>query len=366
MSDKLILSIVIPTYNGKLQLVSLVKKILHSNEKRFEIIVCDNCSTDNTLNELNGIIDERLRIVTHSSNVGPFQNWWDSLISGNGKYVMLVQDNDIFFVENLSTYIDFLESSNYDIIRNIDSDSVIGEVSVAQMQFYGKMYSHAGYLTYLRKALKRIKPLKYSFDYRYCSYPCCIWDTQILKKYPLEDKKAYFNSNIKIVRPDSPKNKSRTKRFYEDIVPPSYSYDWAQYMYEKSTKILKLLYKNEAEYSKLLLQLYRGDLFLSTINFYVIMNSQSQHWMKKRYGLDKLKEAEIDYIKLHYKFFKNAISKLKIKSLKVKLLTCTKLWIITLYNKYDFLLNYSKQENTLKTTYWNIQKSALLFFVNKM
>lgn len=88
--------------------------------------MCDNCSTDDTVCKVNKITDNRLRVVTHKTNVGPFKNWWDALISGNGKYVMLVQDNDMFFVENLSTYINFLAAHNYDIIRNVDSTTVEG------------------------------------------------------------------------------------------------------------------------------------------------------------------------------------------------------------------------------------------------
>lgn len=362
----LILSIGIPTYNGGEQLVSLIKGILLSSEKRVEVVVCDNCSTDDTVCKVNKITDNRLRVVTHKTNVGPFKNWWDALISGNGKYVMLVQDNDMFFVENLSTYINFLAAHNYDIIRNVDSTTVEGEVTVAQMQFYGKLYSHAGYLTYLRKALLEINPLKFSFNYRYCCYPHCIWDAQILKKYSLNEKKAYFNNNIKIVRPVSVKNKSRTKNFYESIIPPSYSFDWAKYMYEKSAKILKVLYKDEEEYSKILVQLYRGDLFLATINFYVIMNSQSQYWMKRRYGLDRLKGEDLNYIKLHYKFFQNALLYLKIKSPKVRVLTIIKLQIITQYNKYDFLLNYNQVGNALKMGYWKIMKKKLKLLIDRV
>jgi glycosyltransferase involved in cell wall biosynthesis len=345
-TDK-ILSICIPVYNGGELAYKHVKEILTYKNNDIEIVVSDNASTDNTVELIMSIRDERLKIITHEKNIGPFRNWYEVLMAGKAKYVMLHQDNDKLVVKNIPKYINFLKSVQYDIIRNTSGiyKGESGELTVPQVQFYNYFYSHAGNIVYLREALHSIEPLKCSFDSQYTSYPYCIWDTQILKKYSLNIRKAYLNGNITIkYSPNTYFDRpSRTKSFVAEKYP-AYSYDNIIRKFVKHIRILRYLYPNDNEYIKMFINAYKAYLYLATINFYVIMETPGGKGTKKRYGLEILDNKEIDYIGLNNDFFDYTLSKLNFCSPLYKLIACIGMKIITIYNKNVMVLSYYQKK----------------------
>ena len=264
-----ILSICIPVYNGGWLACQYIKEILMYEEDDIEVVVSDNASTDNTLELLREIDDDRLKIITQKENKGPFLNWYYVLMAGTAEYVMLHQDNDRIIVKNLPCYIEFLKSAQYDVMRNCPGLLKSKEITVAQVQYYNAIYGHASYVVYRREALHAIKPLRCSFNWKYTSYPYVIWDTQILMKYPVGAKKAYLNGDIKIVySPSSYRERtSRTKEF-STKEPPPYSYENIIGKFMWYLKILKHLYPGEQEYCKLIWNVYRVNIYWAVIHFY--------------------------------------------------------------------------------------------------
>lgn len=348
-----ILSICIPVYNGGKIAYQHIKEILAYKNNDIEIIVSDNASTDNTLDLLMDIKDERIKIVTHEKNVGPFWNWYHVLMAGTAKYVMLHQDNDKIIVKNLPQYLNFLKEVQYDVMRNVNACMKSREVTVAQAQYFNMLYSHAGYVVYRREALHSIKPLKCSFDFRWVSYPYLVWDTQILRKYPLKEKRVYINCDIKInYSPKSYGDKaSRGKAFGDSLffsLELPYTYESVINRFIKYIQILRHLYPKDKEYSKLLCNAYRVNLRKAVIQFYIIMNNPQERWMKHRYGLDALDCKEIDYLELNNDFLKTTILRLNMSSPIWRLITILELKIITIYNSSDYILNYCKKKNEVK------------------
>ena len=335
-----ILSICIPVYNGGEMAYQHIKEILTYENDDIEVVVSDNASTDNTLELLNEIEDERLRIITHKENRGPFINWYRVLMAGVGKYVMLHQDNDRIVVKNLSRYVEFLRNVQYDVIRNCPGLSESREITVAQVQYYHAVYSHASYVMYRREALHSIKPWKCSMDQRHIPYPYLLWDTQILMKYALQEKRAYLNGEIKITySPKEYRNKESRGREFDKSNTISYSHETIKNNFTYHMRILRHLYSKDCEYSKLLCNAYRENLYEATIRFYEIMNDPKSRWMKNRYGLTALDNEEIDYVKLNDDFFRRIRSELQMRSPWYRFLTMIELKLITIYNKGHFLIN---------------------------
>lgn len=91
------LSIALCTYNGvrflREQLDSLVQQSLQANE----IIVCDDCSTDNTLEILREYTCKLpLKITVNSKNLGYTQNFSQAVSLCSGEYVALCDQDDIW------------------------------------------------------------------------------------------------------------------------------------------------------------------------------------------------------------------------------------------------------------------------------
>jgi glycosyltransferase involved in cell wall biosynthesis len=104
-----LLSICIPTFNRSQKVFELVKDILENcRNNEIEVLVLDNCSTDNTENLLKSVIDKRFRYYRNESQIiGPL-NIIESLKYAKGKFAFLCLDKDFFSCINLDALIESL------------------------------------------------------------------------------------------------------------------------------------------------------------------------------------------------------------------------------------------------------------------
>ena len=98
-----LVSIGIPTYNradGKLR--NVIERALGQTYQNVEVIVSDNCSTDQTPELVQSIMDPRLRYFRQDTNIGPNNNFNFCLEQARGDYFLLFHDDDMIdqdFVE---------------------------------------------------------------------------------------------------------------------------------------------------------------------------------------------------------------------------------------------------------------------------
>lgn len=91
---KPVLSIVIPNYNYGRYLKKAVDSTLSTDRQDIEVIVADNCSTDNSREVLESYSDPRLRCIFHPNNRGLFPNWNFLLEQAQGEYFKLLPSDD--------------------------------------------------------------------------------------------------------------------------------------------------------------------------------------------------------------------------------------------------------------------------------
>lgn len=87
-------TIAIPTFNRAPLLKDCIDSALAQTFDRFEVVVSDNASTDDTQNVLAGFDDSRLRIVRQDTNIGLIPNWNACLAAARGDYVVILPDDD--------------------------------------------------------------------------------------------------------------------------------------------------------------------------------------------------------------------------------------------------------------------------------
>jgi len=63
-------SIVMPVYNGARTLMEAVDSVLKQTHGDFELIICNDASTDETFNILNSIRDDRVKVIHNPHNLG--------------------------------------------------------------------------------------------------------------------------------------------------------------------------------------------------------------------------------------------------------------------------------------------------------
>jgi glycosyltransferase involved in cell wall biosynthesis len=92
------------------KIVPTVIKILSCDDKRFELVVRDNCSEDSTLRILDEIVDPRLRVIAGMENLGGVGGILESLAQGHGIFLMVCLDKDLIEPSLIPGLLDLLES----------------------------------------------------------------------------------------------------------------------------------------------------------------------------------------------------------------------------------------------------------------
>lgn len=111
-NKEVILSICISSYNRVERTERIVKNILSCPSEKFNIIVVDDCSYDDTVKRLELIGDSRLRIYKNVKNLGAMQNWYETIEHGDGKYILHVLDRDWLDVAYIEKVIEILENND--------------------------------------------------------------------------------------------------------------------------------------------------------------------------------------------------------------------------------------------------------------
>lgn len=100
----------IPTYNQAGVIWRVVTQILSSPESRFQVVVSDNGSTDDTWDKLSAISDPRLKLCKNPYPCTPPQlNWLNALNQGDGKWLYLVMGRDLILTDNITKLIEYLD-----------------------------------------------------------------------------------------------------------------------------------------------------------------------------------------------------------------------------------------------------------------
>jgi len=91
------ISIGIPTFNRMDKLKRTVDSVLSQLYENFEIIISDNCSTDNTwsyLTELKTKYPDKIKINRNDINIGMLKNWEKCVDMADGVFFILISDDD--------------------------------------------------------------------------------------------------------------------------------------------------------------------------------------------------------------------------------------------------------------------------------
>lgn len=124
-------SICIPTYNRAAFIGKTLGTLLNQTFSDFEIIVCDDGSTDNTHELIACIGDDRLHYIRNPFNLGLYENWNNCINLANGEYIAVYHDHDLYertIVEESKNILDLNERVGFvfTAIRFIDDcDNVL-------------------------------------------------------------------------------------------------------------------------------------------------------------------------------------------------------------------------------------------------
>ena len=106
-----LVSIIVPVYNAEIYLRECLDSLINQTYKNIEIIVVDDCSTDNTLKNLKSIKDKRLRIVKLEKNSGACAARNKGIDEAKGKYIAFQDSDDLWHDDKLESQLSFMKDN---------------------------------------------------------------------------------------------------------------------------------------------------------------------------------------------------------------------------------------------------------------
>lgn len=104
-----LVSIILTSYNYSKFIEKTLESIKQQTYKNFEIIVVDDCSTDNSVEVIENFIqynqDYRITLIKHDLNKGQFASMLDGLKIAQGVFISFVDSDDILLPAYIETHV---------------------------------------------------------------------------------------------------------------------------------------------------------------------------------------------------------------------------------------------------------------------
>lgn len=128
-STKYMVSVVIITYNQEKWIRQTIESILsQKTEYPFEVIIGDDCSTDNTASicQEYEVKYENVRLIKHKENQEVVANWVSCVRECKGKYLMNCAGDDYWHNPNkIQLQVEFMEKHPNCVISHTDYDKLL-------------------------------------------------------------------------------------------------------------------------------------------------------------------------------------------------------------------------------------------------
>lgn len=127
---KPLVTVILPIYNCELFVKDAIQSILDQTYTNFELLIIDDCSTDNTLTIASSFDDIRIRIIKKVQNTGYTESLNLGISEAKGIYIARMDGDDVSLPQRFEKQVDFMElypeivvcGCNYKIL---DSEQII-------------------------------------------------------------------------------------------------------------------------------------------------------------------------------------------------------------------------------------------------
>ena len=190
-----LVSIIMPSYNTGRFINAAIESVLAQTYQNWELLVVDDCSTDNSLELAKSFNDDRIKIFQNDTNSGAAVSRNFAIKMAKGKWIAFLDSDDIWLPEKLSEQLRFMVENNHDfsytVYSQIDEFSNPLNIEVFGPKKIGKhkmfQYNYVGCLTVIYNAEKtgfiQVEPsLQRRNDYAIWLKVCRHCDCYLLNK----------------------------------------------------------------------------------------------------------------------------------------------------------------------------------------
>lgn len=111
MSD--LVSIISPSYNCEKFIGKTIESVLAQTYQNWELIIVDDCSTDNTDTVVADYHDNRIRYLKNNKNSGAAVSRNKALREAKGRWIAFLDSDDLWLPEKLEKQIHFMKTNDY-------------------------------------------------------------------------------------------------------------------------------------------------------------------------------------------------------------------------------------------------------------
>ncbi|MGM8924321.1 glycosyltransferase family 2 protein [Enterobacter hormaechei subsp. steigerwaltii] len=112
---KELVSIIMPSYNSSKTIISSIQSVLAQKYEDWELLITDDCSSDDTLEIILSFSkkDERIKVFSFDNNYGAGAARNNSIEKANGRYIAFLDSDDMWHEDKLTKQVDFMLTGHY-------------------------------------------------------------------------------------------------------------------------------------------------------------------------------------------------------------------------------------------------------------
>ena len=180
-----LVSIIVPVYNVALYIDACLESIKQQTYQHIEIIVVEDCSTDDSKGLLNShLSDNRIRLVQHQKNRGLSAARNTGIESAAGEYIMFVDSDDIVDTRLVAACVACALKTNAEVVTYgfstfkdgiaeaalpYPSSNLACETIVEDLYYFDQ--PHFAWLKFIRSSVIQAASLRFPIDLYYEDWP---------------------------------------------------------------------------------------------------------------------------------------------------------------------------------------------------
>lgn len=111
-------SVIIPAYNTGKYITKAINSALSQTLTNIEVIVVDDCSSDDTVKMVQKIDDPRLKLILNEENMGAGGARNKAIAAAQGKWIAVLDSDDWYAPQRLEVLVNFAEQKQVDFISD--------------------------------------------------------------------------------------------------------------------------------------------------------------------------------------------------------------------------------------------------------
>ena len=119
MYNRFLISVIMPCYNAEPFIAEAIQSVIGQTYTNWEMLICDDCSTDNSANIIKEFCrkDTRIKYLKTEYNTGsPSMPRNIAIDFSQGQYIAFLDADDVWLPNKLSEQLDFLIQNGYKIV----------------------------------------------------------------------------------------------------------------------------------------------------------------------------------------------------------------------------------------------------------